>query len=305
MLCILRSFMQKKLLNFKGLYGDQQQPFAAAFVHHESLQTRSRQYNWDINEHLHTDLFQVFVITSGNGLLISEHKKMTVNAPCILLIPNNTLHGFVFQSDIAGEVLTFSESLPENVFKHAPHILLELHRLRQFSFEYPSPIFDEILFLTGKIASELMEDNQEKQSAVQVLFQWLWISLYRESGKTETPVISSDNRVLQYFQTFRKLIRQSLHEPKSIGDYARALKITPVHLNRICQALVQKTALQVVHEYQISEAKKYLMETSFSVSEVSYLLDFKDPAHFSKLFKKYVGVAPGVFRKRSSPVFSQ
>lgn len=292
--------MQKKLVNFKGLYGDHSQPFSGDFIHHELLETRSKIYNWDITEHLHTDLFQVFIIRAGNGLLLSENQKMVLETPCVLLVPNNTLHGFVFQSDIAGEVLTFPESFIEKIFQHSPHIILEINRLQQFSFKPTPEKFAEILLLKDKMEAEMDRQQPEKQTVLQLLFQILLIDLYRLHLVTEPRIVKSDNRTLDYFHSFQKNIRQSVHESKSICQYAKELNITPVHLNRICRSLVQKSALQVVHEHLINEAKKYLLETSYSISELSYFLDFKDPAHFSKLFKKYTGMTPGAFRGQKS-----
>ena len=43
--------------------------------------------------------------------------------------------------------------------------------------------------------------------------------------------------------------------------------------------------------------KNTLLNTSYSVSEIAYFLNFSDPAYFSRLFKKVVGVPPGEFRK--------
>ena len=68
----------------------------------------------------------------------------------------------------------------------------------------------------------------------------------------------------------------------------------------ICQTLVQKSALQLVHEYLLIEAKKYLLGTSNSIAEISYFLDFKDPSHFSKFFRKMSGASPREFRRQSS-----
>lgn len=84
---------------------------------------------------------------------------------------------------------------------------------------------------------------------------------------------------------------------KSIAHYARELNITTVHLNRICQAAVGKSALQVVDEFLFLEAEKYLKHTDYSISEVAYRLNFEDPAYFSRFFSKYAGVSPKVFRE--------
>jgi len=288
--------MKKNLLNYKGLYGDNAQHELSDFVHHELLATRSKLYNWEINEHLHTNLFQIFIISSGEGVLIQDNNKIILKAPCILLIPTNTFHGFEFQSDVSGEVLTISEQFMETIFTNSPLILLELNKAKQYSFNLENQdALNDLLYLKNKIVKEITENNTYKQLCLQSLFQLFFVGLHN-LNTFENEKETANNRTLTYFHNFQKLIKKTLPESKLIKEYANDLRITPVHLNRICQSLVQKSALQVVHDYAITEAKKYLVYTSYSISEISYLLNFKDPAYFSRLFKKQTGFSPNQFR---------
>lgn len=293
--------MKKNLLNYKGLYGDNNQRDFGDFVHHELLATRSQLYDWEINEHLHTDLFQIFIIDTGEGVLIQDNTRIKLEAPCILLIPTNTFHGFEFQSDINGEVFTISEQFIETIFKNTPLILLELNKAQQYSFYKDNQGLADFMYLKDKIIQEITDSNPYKQISLQSLFQLFFIGLYRLKKSINDSKELSNNRTLGYFHAFQKLIKKTLPESKLIKEYAGELRITPVHLNRICQTLVQKSALQVVHEYCITEAKKYLLYTSYSISEVSYLLHFKDPAYFSRLFKKQTGFSPNAFRANNTP----
>lgn len=289
--------MNKKLINFKGLYGDNQSPTLPNFIHYESLETRSKMYDWEIKEHLHTELYQLFIFQSGSGVLISENEEIALESPCIVTIPTNTLHGFHFPANMNGEVITFSESFLESIFKNSPQIILEFNQLRHFSFEDEMSIFQEINSDKSAIIKELFEENSAKQLFLQSLFQLLFVRLYRFSLSHQQETAQSDHRTLRYFQSFQKSVKQSLQESKSISDYAKEQNITTVHLNRVCQRLVQKSALQIVQEHLINEAKKYLLNTSYSISEVSYFLNFKDPAYFTRLFKKQTGISPSDFRK--------
>jgi AraC family transcriptional regulator, transcriptional activator of pobA len=289
--------MSKGLINFKGLYGDNNQS-VAELIHHEKLEERSKIYDWEINEHIHTDLIQVFIFTSGEGLLFSEQKKIPLISPSILIIPSNTLHGFVFQEGISGDVLTFSETYFEGILKNSPLTLLALNRLKNYTFESKIDNFNELMTINRNISLEISNDKAEKAMFLQSLFQLFFLNIFRVGLQENNQITKSDNRTLNYFQSFQKSIKLSIHETKSINDYASELNITTVHLNRICQSLVKKSALQIVHEYLINEAKKYLKNTSHSIAEISYFLDFKDPAYFTRLFKKTTGLSPSEYRKK-------
>ncbi|WP_064198585.1 MULTISPECIES: helix-turn-helix domain-containing protein [Emticicia] len=289
--------MKKGLVQFGGLYGDTQSVVFPNFLHHEMLETRSKIYDWEIKEHLHTELFQVFFIDEGNGILISGENELKIEGPSIILIPANTVHGFVFQPEVIGEVITFSESFLENIFKNSPKILMETMQLKILNFGKENSTFDPIIQYRKQILNELIDENPEKRNVIQLLFQLLFIQIYRFSILEKQEISVSDNRMLNYFKAFQKNIKQTITETKSVEAYAKELNITAVHLNRICQAIVKKSALQIIHEYLIAEAKKYLLNTHYSISEVSYFLNFKDPAYFTRLFKKQTGVSPSEFKK--------
>jgi AraC family transcriptional activator of pobA len=254
-------------------------------------------YDWEINEHLHADLCQIFMIESGGGVLFSEQNEVSIEGPSLIIIPTNTLHGFAFEPNIVGEVLTFSENFLETLFKNSPKILLELNHLKYLQFDNDLSNFEQIKNYKSLILKEMYEENLEKQTIVQSLFTLFFIGIYRFSFSLKNTISASDNRTLMYFQAFKKHIKQTIQETKPISEYAKELNITTVHLNRICNALVQKSALQIVQDYLIVEAKKYLLNTNYSISEVSYLLNFKDPAYFTRLFKKQTGVSPSEFKK--------
>jgi AraC-like DNA-binding protein len=50
----------------------------------------------------------------------------------------------------------------------------------------------------------------------------------------------------------------------------------------------------------ILEAKKLLVNSSMSIKEILYSLNFKDPAYFNKFFKNKAGETPSQFRIRQT-----
>ena len=287
----------KPILQFKGPYGDNQASFMPDFIHFEPLEKRSKIYEWEISQHVHSELFQMFIIRSGKGILVSGKNKIVISSPCVINVPASIMHGFSFDSNIKGDVLTFSDNYFESILKNNAQLYIKLNKLNQFVYVNNIKSFDDFTYLIHKLKNEILEDRVEKQFSLQSYFQLLFLRLYRKGYENEYVELNAPNKTLEHFRNFQNLVKQSLQSPLTIEQYARKLSITQMHLNRVCNAVVGESALKVVQGFIIIEAKKYLLNTSYSVSEIAYFLNFNDPAYFSRLFKKLVGVPPGEFRK--------
>jgi AraC family transcriptional regulator, transcriptional activator of pobA len=288
----------KQIIHFKGLYGDNQSEFNTNFIDIEPLQKRSEIYNWEIKEHLHTNLIQVFLIVEGEGILFSDTKKIALNPPSMAFIPANSLHGFAFQSNIKGEVITISEAYFNTIFKDLPQFFIHFEQLLHFSLEKNQ--MDDLLTLKQNIEAEIQTDLIEKTIVLGAYFQLFFTKILRFFEEKNEHLSFNSNRTLTYFQRFQKEIKKSIHENKTIAQFAKELGISAVHLNRICQGVIAKSAHEMVQEYMIEEAKKYLKNEDYSIAEVSYFLDFKDPAYFSRIFKQLTGLSPSEFRMKAN-----
>ena len=83
---------------------------------------------------------------------------------------------------------------------------------------------------------------------------------------------------------------------RSTKDYAHRLNITPNYLNALCQEFFLKTASEIIRERTILEAKRLLMHSGLSVSEIAYKIGFTDNSYFGRYFKNDTGMTPKNFR---------
>ncbi len=287
------------ILNFNGLYGESGNAVLPDFVHCEPLETRSRHYNWVIKRHIHAYLFQVFCLETGTGTLLIEQQEIGFAGPCFIVIPENTLHGFVFGDDVRGTVLTLSVSYVERLVVSASLIHAELSQLRLIRSGNEPTLFADGWRLIGRISGELFDSLPERDIMLQSLFTTFLATIFRLSYLQNEHGLTQTNRSLSLFRAFLKRVKESRKPQKTITDYAGELDISPVHLNRICRSVAQKSAVQVVQGYFVVEAQKYLTHTSFSIAEVAYALNFDDPAYFSRLFKKHTALSPKQFREQA------
>lgn len=287
--------MKKSIIQY-NLYGENDKAVIPDFVHCETIETRSKAHDWEIKPHVHLNLLQIFLFERGEGVIVGEKEETVLQPPCIVIMPAHKLHGFRYSAETNGRVITLSDSFLDNLFKDSPNVNLELNQMRHIPIEGETVRFESLIRIIDHISVELYENFSEKRLAIQAYLSILLVQVFRFAQQDEKQLLDTDNRQLAYFQAFQKDIKKSLSASKTVAEYAKALNITTVHLNRICQSVAHKSALEVVHEHIINEAKKYLLHTSYNITEICYMLGFNDPAYFSRLFKQEVGKSPKLFR---------
>jgi AraC family transcriptional regulator, transcriptional activator of pobA len=67
----------------------------------------------------------------------------------------------------------------------------------------------------------------------------------------------------------------------------------------LCRQASEKSALELIHDRLLLEAKRNLVYTSMNISEVSYAVGFADPAYFTRFFKRLAGMSPKEFREHA------
>lgn len=99
---------------------------------------------------------------------------------------------------------------------------------------------------------------------------------------------------------YLELVEAQFTIKKSVRDYARALYVTPNHLNKIVKDETGFTARQHIQKKIITAAKRELYLSGISMKQVAHQLGFDDIAHFSKFFKKASGISYSGFKKTLS-----
>lgn len=286
----------KALLSFEGLYGDLQTRHFHDYIFLELIATRSKDFDWVVLPHLHTQLFQLFVIEKGSVEFQGEREKLQLQGPCLLLFPPAVLHGLVYSPDVQGQILTLSENIVEAIFPTSSPIWNTFNRALVLADFDAENNFESINNYIQLIERELFSEQAERDQMLRAHFTALFLYLYRQLVHYEAH--KNDNLTVAHFRRFQKLLKTA-KLPKSIPAFAEELGITPVHLNRICRAVSGKPAIQLVQEHLVKEAQKYLLHTSYSISEIAYLLNFEYPNYFARLFKKYTGQSPQEFRSQA------
>ncbi|MDR6548155.1 AraC family transcriptional activator of pobA [Chryseobacterium rhizosphaerae] len=288
---------QTPIKHFEGLYGDLNFRKRNEYVFLESIKTRSSKFNWIIDNHIHSNLYQLFYIEEGAVEFFGPHGREALSIPCVLIIPPNVVHGFKFSPNIKGKILTLSDIVVESICKSSPAVLVSFGTFQYLWYsEDNKMIFIKLVNTLVDIEEELFSDKPEKNAYLRAFFLQHFIYLLRQLESNNNSGYADNYKALKFFHKFQVALKKSEHS-KNIPAYSDELGITPTHLNRICKQIVGKTTLLLIQENKIEKAKNYLIHTNYSVSEIAYKAGFEYPNYFAKLFRKITGLQPSEYRK--------
>jgi AraC-like DNA-binding protein len=138
-----------------------------------------------------------------------------------------------------------------------------------------------------------------KEGLILSLMSHIFINSARLFSKEIDSLSSSASlSYFKHYQDFENLIEQYFTTQKSISHYASLLGITPKHLNRIAQTVVQKTATDVITERVVLEAKRMLMYLDESLVEIAFRLGYEEYSYFVRVFRKSSGMTPTQFMRK-------
>lgn len=86
----------------------------------------------------------------------------------------------------------------------------------------------------------------------------------------------------------------------TIEKIAAECNVSKSQLFRLFRTTFDQSPAQWLKSYRLSQSRRMLVDTDSSIAEIAFEIGYKDPLHFSRDFKKSVGVSPSQFRKNES-----
>ncbi|HAT29624.1 MAG TPA: AraC family transcriptional regulator [Janthinobacterium sp.] len=284
------------------LYGELEQWIAPDLVHCESIATRSSLHNWHIMPHLHHGLFQILYLEHGRARITLDDTRRDMAGGQVLLVPQRFIHGFQFEHGAQGHVITIAYPLLSRIAHHLGEELAGLGAPSQHTLGDDADSRLTHSMFTA-LAIEYRQRAAQRHGRIEALLTAILIWASRQTLQLQPTQLAG--RSNQHFAQFELLIEEKYTGHHPVGYYAGRIGITSAHLNTIARGLSGKSALQLIHERVLLEAKRNLAYTSMTVSVVSYALGFGDPAYFTRFFKRHIGLAPKDFRAQAGALMGQ
>jgi AraC family transcriptional activator of pobA len=279
-----------------ALYGEAARAENAEFVHIELIETRSRLHDWRISNHTHRGLFQVLFLFAGHVRASIDGAVWERDGPTAITIHPSSVHGFEFSPEALGHVLTLDQQV---VFARAAgegDIFSSLF-VQPLAIHLPPQARERI----EALLQNLMVEASWPHFGHTLMLEWLARSalllLVRVHAENRAAGQSGHGE-FELFTRFRAEVERNFRQQWQVGQYAAALRVTPARLNRLCLKVAGKSAFDIGQDRLMLEACRKLTYAPSNIATIGYELGFQDPAYFSRLFKKRVGVTPKQFRRQ-------
>ena len=228
---------------------------------------------------------QLLWFTKGQGRITIAGVTRGYTANNAVFIPAGVMHGFEVGPQVFGTAVFFGKdsTIP---LPATPQIL----RIREVHAQ------QEVNVILDMILREMNSDSPAHERATRHYLGLLGVWLERQTNKA-APEQTKPDAAKRLVARYTALLERDFRTGAGVGEFAAALGVTPTHLSRCCRQACGRSAISLLQDRRIFEARRLLAETRLPVGEIGASLGFTSAAYFTRAFQHLTGKSPTEFRR--------
>jgi AraC-like DNA-binding protein len=253
------------------------------------------------------DYYKIILVTQGSGVLLAGPMQYNITAPAVICLhPRDIISWKLYDEEpIVAKAVYLRQEALRNVSVRST---IEQCRLFDQSVQRVGgvPSSNDLTVLMQYLIL-MQETANKKEYPVEFMcgyLQLLFIEIRQRCFAAPVASVASlPAQVKQFFELLDSETAQlSGVNPlrlKTATEYATQLAVHPNYLNAIIKKHTGQNVSTHIKTRLVEEAKSLLLQTDWTIKEISYLIGFSDPPNFSMFFKSNTGQTPADFRSRS------
>ena len=226
----------------------------------------------------HQREYHIFaLIKHGQISLRYRERNYVLNAGDTLLIPAGEIHAFhTFEGDQADVWFHYIDTV--EALDASGHLLL--------------PELDTILSSKGQTLgfTAFLFEQIEQPVHPEHYKHWLKKLVLAVSDENKEQGILSDTS-LSALIAAKQYIEQNAELPFCLGEISARFEIDKWQLSRKFKPIFGVTLFQHIHAVRMVRAKDLLAQ-HYAIADVALSLGYSDQSHFTRFFRRFVGISP-------------
>lgn len=217
-----------------------------------------------------------------------------LSPPALIIIPALTIHAIRFKPGTDGYVITVAPPFLQSALDDDPDLIDGFRVPVRFLSQQIGDDID-LVGLFASLEHEFVWSAPSRRTAVKAYLQLIAVAARRLLEQERARPVSAA-RDADTVMRFRELVEKHYRNHPSLEFYARKLGVTTARLNACCRVTTGKSSLALINDRLLTEAKRNLVYSDMTVSEIGSALGYADPGYFNRFFSRNVGLSPGRFR---------
>jgi len=239
------------------------------------------------------------LFTKGSGMHEIDFNVYKVKPGIAHVLSPGQVHNWKLSDDIEGYVIFHTAD-----FYNLNYVNEKLENFPFFSCTQNSPVITIPHDYCGKlenffkeISGDYHSDKLMKYQKICSMLNVLYIELSR-LYLSPGVMVKQNHSNLRKFKKLEGLINSHYKKIKYPSDYAEMMHMSAKNLNRISKLSLNKTITELIAARIVLEAKRMLMHSTHTVSQIADELGYYENSYFFRMFKKNTGQTPLEFLKK-------
>lgn len=251
------------------------------------------------------EFYKVLLISKGAGVFTMGLNTYYIEEPTLLFIhPNDIISWKNLSDDPGGYYVLFKKTF----VNHHPQLKAVIDKFGLFVDKPKSVIRlteSEVPLICQyfqKMQEEELGNSEFKEDAMQAFLQLLMVESMKVARFPKPDDVTEDYTHVHHF--FDLLERETsginYSTPiriKTAKEFAHSLDVHPNYLNALLKKHTGQNASTHIRNRLLDEAKALLVQTDWSLQDISYSIGFAEQPNFNQFFKKNTGITPAEFRR--------
>ena len=255
--------------------------------------------NYTFNDNSNSNIFELSLLLSGEKKMEYSNFDFEIiqqEQECILLsTEGKTIYTTYFRDTLIREIRI--KMFDEFIKKH--QLMNLISHIKDFNLNEKNCNFFATSFSTktNEIISEILSDTGSgilKRLFLEGKTLELVSTLKQSNNLRKTP-----QSLIKKLYDVKKIILSNLNEPFSIKELAKQVLLNDTVLKKEYKRVFNTTISEYSLQIRMNKAKELLSHTNKPIYEISDMVGYKNPTHFSAAFKKYSKQTPKQFRSLS------
>ncbi len=255
---------------------------------------RSRDYE----AHFH-DFEELIIITQGSLEHFIDFKKEVLEAPVACYVSMGKMHKLIPEKDLRGWVINYKTAfIPDS----------KLSFYSNFSTSTNIPLSGGTCLNQFITLCQIINTEYNREVVDHLTIQHLLgglVAMIDAERKRRSPAdnVTTASQVIT-FNNFLKILEENYHRNEGVAFYANKLNMSGRNLNIVCQNNFRKSVSEIIETRKLVEAKRMLLYTDKTVSEIGYDLGYNEKSYFTRVFHTKMEVTPSRFRELTRAIIS-